>query len=45
MPKIRVVIYLEASQIAALQRLKAKTGASIAELCRRAIADWTKKQG
>jgi len=41
--KTRVVIYLEAAQLAVLSHLKAATGASIAELCRRAVAEWISK--
>jgi hypothetical protein len=42
MQKTRVVIYLDEAERAALQKLKINTGASIAELCRRAIASWLK---
>jgi Ribbon-helix-helix protein, copG family len=42
MPKRRVVIYLDEPQHLELQRLKSKHGASVAELCRRAIAEYLK---
>jgi hypothetical protein len=43
MTKVRVVIYLAADQVEALKRLQVKTGASVAELCRRAISTWLKR--
>jgi putative ubiquitin-RnfH superfamily antitoxin RatB of RatAB toxin-antitoxin module len=43
MTKVRVVIYLAADQVEALKRLQVKTGASVAELCRRAIGTWLKR--
>ena len=36
--KTRVVIYLDVATVAALRALRAKGGASLSELCRRAIA-------
>lgn len=42
--KTRVVIYLDLGQLTALQSYKERTGASIAELCRRAVDAWIKTQ-
>lgn len=38
----RTVVYLDPAERAALERLSKKTGAPIAELVRRAVAEWLK---
>jgi hypothetical protein len=43
--KVRTVFLLDPADRDALERISAKTGAPVAELIRRAIADWLKKQG
>lgn len=36
--KTRVVIYLDPATVATLHRLRTKSGATVSELCRRALA-------
>jgi hypothetical protein len=43
--KDRVVVYLDEKERAALQRLHEKTGAPMAELLRRALRLYLKKEG
>jgi len=40
----RTVVYLDPAERAALERLSKKTGAPIAELVRRAVAEWLKRK-
>ena len=41
--KQRTVVYLEAAERNALERISAKTGAPVGELIRRAVAEWLRK--
>jgi hypothetical protein len=44
MRKIRTVIYLEKRESDALKKLSERTGATITELARRAVADYLKRK-
>jgi hypothetical protein len=41
--KTRTVVYFDPAERKALENLSAKTGAPIAELVRRAVTEWLKK--
>jgi hypothetical protein len=41
--KQRTVVYLDAAEREALEKISAKTGAPVGELIRRAINEWLKK--
>jgi len=42
--KVRLVFYIGRDERKALERISEKTGAPVAELIRRAINDWLKRQ-
>jgi hypothetical protein len=41
--KVRTVVYLDKSEREALEKISEKTGAPVAALVRKAIAEWLKK--
>jgi hypothetical protein len=41
--KTRMIFYIDPAQRKALDKISAKTGAPVAELIRRAIADWLER--
>jgi hypothetical protein len=43
-PKTRLVFYIDNEERKALEKISEKSGAPVAELIRRAIADWLKKK-
>jgi hypothetical protein len=44
MPKRRTVVYFNESEWEALKKMSEKTGAPVAELVRRAVAEWIAKK-
>ena len=44
MPKRRTVVYFNEAEWEALKKMSEKTGAPVAELVRRAVADWVAKK-
>jgi hypothetical protein len=44
MPKRRTVVYFNESEWEALKKMSEKTGAPVAELVRRAVAEWVAKK-
>jgi predicted transcriptional regulator len=44
MKKVRTIVHLDEAERKALESISKKTGATLSELIRRAIADYLKKQ-
>jgi hypothetical protein len=44
MPKRRTVVYFNETEWEALKKMSEKTGAPVAELVRRAVAEWVAKK-